>query len=433
MDNQISSKSNFFALFIIGIFFFIFGFVTWLNSVLIPFLRTACELSLSQAFWVTFAFYISYFVMAFPSSYVLKWTGFRKGMPLGLLIMAIGSLLFIPAAYSRQFPLFLIGLFLQGTGLTLLQTAANPYVTILGPIKSAARRISIMGVANKVAGMIGPLVLGTIILSDNVDLNGISEMTAGLAKEVALNELALKVVIPYIIIAIVLLLLAALVLFAKLPDVDNENNSDDAIDETRKKTELFNLPYYLWLGVLAIFVYVGVEVIAGDSIIIYGQSLNLDAINIHFFNLSFNIANPKNFTSYVMLFMVIGYLIGISTIPKFISQSNALTVFSIIAILFTILAVLTSGITSILFIALLGFANAIMWPAIWPLSIEKLGKKTKKGSALLIMGIAGGATLPLVFSNLGELIQMQNAYLIMIPCYLYIMFFAIKGHKIGKN
>ncbi|PLW94547.1 MAG: glucose/galactose MFS transporter [Marinilabiliales bacterium] len=420
-----TSRSNTFALSIIGLFFFIFGFVTWLNSVLIPFLKTACELTLSQAFWVTFAFYISYFFMAFPSSYVLKWTGFRKGMPLGLAIMALGSLLFIPAAYSRQYPLFLIGLFLQGTGLTILQTASNPYVTILGPIESAAKRISIMGVANKVAGMIGPLVLGAIILSGSGDFDTITAMADGPEKASILDTLALKVVIPYAIMAGVLILLAALVFFTPLPDVEGENEPDN--NQGRN-----TLPMYLILGVLAIFLYVGVEVIAGDSIIIFGQSLNLAPIPIQLFGWEINLAHPGNFTSYVMFGMVLGYLVGIATIPKIISQAKALALFSLLGIIFSVLAILTNGFTSIIFIALLGFANAIMWPAIWPLSIEKLGRRTKLGSALLIMGIAGGATMPLIFSSLGEMITMQNAYIILLPAYLYILFFAIKGHKIGK-
>ena len=420
-----TSRSNTFALFIIGLFFFIFGFVTWLNSVLIPFLKTACELTLSQAFWVTFAFYISYFFMAFPASYVLKWTGFRKGMPLGLAVMALGSLLFIPAAYSRQYPLFLVGLFLQGTGLTLLQTASNPYVTIRGPIESAARRSSILGVANKVAGMIGPLVLGAIILSGSSDFDTITAMEAGPEKSAILDALALKVVIPYAIMAGVLVLLSALVFFTPLPDVDGDNESEISEDKN-------TLPMYLILGILAIFLYVGVEVIAGDSIIIYGQSLDLQSYSINIFGGDINLAHPGNFTTYVMFGMVLGYFVGIATIPKVISQAKALALFSILGIFFSVMAILTNGLTSILFIASLGFANAIMWPAIWPLSIEKLGKRTKLGSALLIMGIAGGATMPLIFSSLGEMITMHNAYIIMVPAYLYILFFALKGHKIGK-
>lgn len=421
-----TSKSNTFALFIIGLFFFIFGFVTWLNGVLIPFLKDACELTSRQALLVTFAFYISYFVMAIPSSYVLKWTGFKKGMPLGLIIMAIGSLVFIPAAYTRQYPLFLVGLFLQGTGLTILQTASNPYVTILGPIESAAKRISIMGVANKVAGMIGPLILGAIILSTGAESSELSKTGAGPEKDAFLDTLALKVINPYMILAGVLLLLAALVYFTPLPEIEESENSIE--DKTIHKS----IPSYLWYGVIAIIFYVGVEVIAGDTIILYGKSIELQTISMHFFGMDINLTNPAYFTTYVMFGMVLGYLFGISTIPKLISQEKALALFAILGLAFSLLAILSSGFNSIIFIALLGFANAIMWPAIWPLSIDKLGKFTKIGSALLIMGIIGGAGMPYLFGILGEHISMHNAYVILFPGYLYILFFAIKGHKIGK-
>src|SRR5882672_12667556 len=167
MPSKIDSQKQFLVpMIIIGSLFFIFGFITWLNSVLIPFLRQACQLTDFQAYFVTFAFYFSYFVMAIPSSAILKKIGFARGMSVGLAIMAVGSLIFIPAALSRSFPLFLLGLFMQGTGLTLLQTASNPYVTILGPIESAAKRISIMGVGNKTAGAIAPLIMGAILLKD---------------------------------------------------------------------------------------------------------------------------------------------------------------------------------------------------------------------------------------------------------------------------
>src|SRR5690606_36916248 len=166
-----NQKSYAFPMFIIGTLFFIFGFVTWLNSVLIPFLQQACQLTDFQAYFVTLAFYISYFVMAIPSSAILKKIGFARGMSVGLFAMALGALVFIPAAQVRSYPLFLVGLFIQGTGLTLLQTASNPYVTILGPIESAAKRISIMGIANKVAGMIGIFILVELLFSDTQEIS----------------------------------------------------------------------------------------------------------------------------------------------------------------------------------------------------------------------------------------------------------------------
>ncbi len=405
---------------IIGFLFFIFGFVTWLNATLIPYLRIACELTTFQSFWVTFAFYISYFVMALPSSWVLKKTGFKNGMSIGLITMAIGALVFIPAALSRTYGLFLTGLFIQGTGLAILQTASNPYVTILGPIESAAKRISIMGVANKFAGILSPIILGAILLEGADEL---TEQIIGMdaaTKAGMLDDLATKVINPYIVMAIVLVLLAGLVRFSSLPDVEGEDEQDNGTETVR--TSIWQFPYLI-LGVISIFVYVGVEVIAVDTLIGYGNVLG------------FEFSEAKFFASFTLFAMIVGYFVGIVFIPKYLSQSNALKYFSILGVIFTVLATLTNGYTSILMIAALGFANSIMWPAIWPLAIEGLGKFIKTGSALLIMGIAGGALLPLLYGYLSDIesVGPTQAYWIMVPCYLFILFFATSGHKIGKR
>lgn len=417
MNNR--KKDYLIPIFIIGVLFFIFGFVTWLNATLIPYLRIACELSAFESFWVTFAFYISYFVMALPSSYVLEKTGFKNGMSVGLITMALGALVFIPAALSRTYGLFLTGLFIQGTGLAILQTASNPYVTILGPIESAAKRISIMGVANKFAGILSPVILGAVVLTGIDELVIRLETMDAMAKAAELDILAHKVIMPYVVMAIVLFVLAALVRFSALPEVDAEE--EESSDET-SRTSITQFPY-LWLGALAIFVYVGVEVIAVDTLISYGNFLG------------FEFAEAKFFASFTLGAMIVGYFVGILAIPKYISQSKALALFAILGVIFTIIATLTSGYTSILMIAALGFANSIMWPAIWPLAIDGLGKFMKIGSALLIMGIAGGALLPLLYGALSDVesIQASQAYWIMVPCYLYIMYFAVAGNKIGKK
>ncbi|MEN8225620.1 MAG: sugar MFS transporter [Bacteroidota bacterium] len=405
---------------IIGFLFFIFGFVTWLNATLIPYLRIACELTTFESFWVTFAFYISYFVMALPSSFVLKKTGFKNGMSVGLITMAVGALVFIPAAMSRTYGMFLTGLFIQGTGLAILQTASNPYVTILGPIESAAKRISIMGVANKFAGILSPIILGAILLEGADELNKqILDMDA-VQKAAVLDDLAMKVVMPYIIMAGVLVLLAGLVRFSSLPDVDADEEKDEHADSSRES--IWQYPYLL-LGVVSIFVYVGVEVIAVDTLINYGNVLG------------FEFSEAKFFASFTLFAMIVGYFVGILAIPKYLSQARALQIFALLGVIFTIIASITSGYTSILMIAALGFANSIMWPAIWPLAIDGLGKFMKTGSALLIMGIAGGALLPLLYGYLSgiESVGPSLAYGIMVPCYLFILFFATSGHKIGKK
>lgn len=405
---------------IIGVLFFIFGFVTWVNSTLIPYLQLACQLTTSQAVWITFAFYISYAIMAFPSSWILGKIGFKNGMMVGLLVMAVGALIFIPAANTRLYGLFLTGLFVIGTGLALLQTASNPYITILGPIESAAKRISIMGICNKGAGALAPLIMGAIILED---VNGFNDKLALLSpteQTFMLDELASRVIVPYIIIAIVLLVLAIAIRFSSLPDINNkeETNPGEAVKSDRKYW--WNYPYLL-LGFLALFLYVGAEVMAGDIIQVYGKEIGI------------KLSVAKHFTTYTMIGMLVGYLLGILLIPKYIKQETALKISAVLGITFTLGAIFTSGYTSIAFIALLGFANAAIWPAIWPLAIDGLGKHLKAGSALLVIGIGGGAILPKIWADLGNSIGYQNAFWILVPCYLFILYFGWHGHKVGKK
>ncbi len=412
-------KSYVLPMIIIAALFFIFGFVTWLNSVLIPFLRQACELTDFQAYLVTFAFYISYFVMAIPSSLILKKTGYAKGMSIGLGVMALGSLIFIPGAMLRSYPVFLLGLFVQATGMTLLQTASNPYITILGPIESAAKRISIVGICNKIAGMIGILILVELLFSDTKAVSERISMLSGEALVTELDALAARVIVPYVIMAAVLGGLALMILKAHLPEVNQDDPEEGAIDDTRGKSTVFDFPH-LVLGVICIFAYVGVEVIAIDTIGLFGQYMGFDL----------NVASK--FGIYSLIALTIGYLLGIVVIPKYLKQRNALIISALLGFLFAIAALLTQGTASIIFIILLSFAHALMWPSIWPLAIDRLGRFTKTGSALLIMGICGGALLPLVYGALADSSNRHSAYWILLPCYLYILYFAIKGYKVGR-
>lgn len=405
------------SIFIIGILFFIFGFVTWVNSTLIPYLQIACELNTSQAVWVTFAFYISYAVMAFPSSWVINKVGFKNGMMYGLLVMAVGALIFIPASQQRTFGLFLTGLFVIGIGLALLQTASNPYITILGPIESAAKRMSIMGICNKGAGALAPLIMGAILLKD---MNGFEANLATLSltdKAARLDQLASQVIMPYIVLAVVLVLLAIMIRLSSLPNIQAE---EDETNNTKVSRSIFSYTY-LFLGFIALFLYVGVEVMAGDIIQVYGKEINIPL----------DIA--KHFTTYTMIAMLVSYLLGIALIPKYISQEKSLRIAAVLGIIFSLGAIFTSGYTSITFIVLLGFANAPVWPALWPLAIDGLGKHIKTGSALLIVGIAGGAILPKLWAIIGEHVGLQKAFWIMVPCYLFILYYAVSGNKIGKR
>jgi len=416
-----SQKNYWTSITIIGILFFIFGFVTWLNGILIPYLKIACELTTFESLLVAFAFYISYFVMAPPSSWVLNRTGFKKGMMVGLMIMAVGALIFVPAAMTRTYWVFLLGLFVLGTGLALLQTASNPYITIIGPRETAATRISIMGICNKVAGAIAPLILAYFILSDGDALVEKLQTLSIAEKAIELDALAARVITPYIVIAIVLFILGIGVRLSPLPEIETEAEEDVDVNDTNRKTSILQFPH-LWLGALALFLYVGVEVIAGDTIIRYGMSLGIP------------ISQAKAFTSYTLISMVVGYvLLGIIMIPKIISQRTALKISAILGVVFSLLAIFTTGSTSVLFVALLGFANALVWPAMWPLAIHDLGKFIKTGSAILVMMIAGGAILPLIWGKLSDMFVSNPpyAYWICVPCYLYILFYSIKGYKVG--
>lgn len=399
------------AVLILGALFFLFGFVTWVNGPLMSYLKLACELKGSVVvFLVTFAFYIAYFVTALPMSWIMRRTGLRNGMMLGLFTMAAGALLFVPAAETRAYPLFLLGLFTIGTGLSLLQTASNPYITVVGPIESAAARISIMGICNKAAGMLAPFVVGFFLLGDASALEQRLATLTGDAREAALTELADRVVMPYLGMAAVLVLLGIGIRFAPLPELAVEEAEKHGAPDGRS---VLSYPQLVF-GVMALFLYVGMEVLAGDSIGPYGTSLGIP------------LDEAKLFTSYTLAAMIVGYVVGIVCIPRFFSQSQALLGSAILGVGLTLAVVLLPGYASVLSIALLGLANALMWPAIWPLAIDGLGRHTKTASALLIMAIAGGALLPLVYGWLGSLksIGLQQAYWLMVPCYLFIGWYA---------
>jgi MFS transporter, FHS family, L-fucose permease len=424
---QQQNKNNSYAIVIIGILFFVFGFVTWLNGTLIPFLKLACQLENDvQAFFVTFAFYMAYFFLAIPSSFILKKTGFKNGMALGLVVMAVGSIIFVPAANARSFGLFLVGLFVQGAGLALLQTASNPYISILGPIESAAKRISIMGICNKIAGILSPLILGALVLKNATAIEEqVNKATDAVVKNDLLNQLSSRVITPYIIMAVVLVLLAFMIKKSSLPEIDIDKEDVNTKDNIVAKTSVLQYKH-LVLGVVCLFLYVGVEVMAGDAIGAYGRELGMP------------LDKTKYFTSFTLFAMLAGYVIGIFTIPKIISQQKALAISAILGAIFSICVYATSGYTAITFIALLGLANALMWPAIFPLAINGLGKFTKIGSALLIMGIAGGALLPLLYTTLKDKSSFNfsnpaSFLMVMLPCYTFIFYYAVKGYAAGKT
>lgn len=419
-----SPKSNASPIIILGILFFIFGFVTWLNGPLILFVKLAFSLDTdSKAFLVTTAFFLAYFFLAIPSSWILEKTGMKKGMAIGLLVMAIGTFIFGTFATQRNYAACLSGLFIIGSGLSLLQTASNPYISIVGPIESAASRISIMGICNKAAGILSPIVMSSLVMQGITKLEeNVKNAADEAARESLLNEFAAKIYMPYMIMAVILLGLAFWILKSGLPEINSsEVNKPPADSELSKnRTSIFQFPYTL-LGALCIFVYVGAEVMAGDAIGTYGKGFDIPS------------DETKYFTSFTLGAMLLGYVAGLITIPKFISQQMALRISAVLGIVFAAAAFLTKGYVSVFFVAALGLANALMWPAIFPLAISGLGRFTEKGSALLIMGIAGGAIIPKAFANLKEHYDFQLVFMaLMIPCYLYILFYSSKGYKISK-
>lgn len=416
-----SRSSTLLPMMIIGVLFFIMGFFTWLNGPLISFVKVAFTLDDINAFLVPFAFYVSYFVLALPAGAVLKRTGMKKGMALGLFIMAIGAALFGEFVRIRIYPGALTGLFLIGAGLSLLQTASNPYISILGPIDSAAQRIAVMGICNKVAGALAPLAFGALVMAGiDTFLDKVRGMAAGPARETMLNAFAARVFWPYMSMAGLLVVLAVWILLSSLPEIKPSGaNSERSIGHS--KGGIFSFPH-LWLGVLCLFLYVGVEVMAGDAINTYGQGFGLP------------LAVTSHFTTYTMAAMLAGYLVGSALIPRVISQQSYLAVSAVLGVLFAIGAYLTHGYVSVAFVAALGFANAMMWPAIFPLAIKGLGSHTELGSAVLIMGIVGGALLPQAFVHLKQYIDFQLAFVIVIvPCYLYILYYGMRGHNVGTH
>ena len=437
VDTQTSSKSNALPMVIVAGLFFILGFVTWMNGSLMPYLKQVLQLSPFQASLILFSFYIAVTFTALPSSAIIRKVGYKKGMALGLATMMFACFLFIPAAKTQMFALFLVAQLVMGAGQTLLQTAVNPYIVKCGPEESAAVRVSICGILNKGAGVVAPIVFSALILSGFSGLVG-TELT-----QTQIDDMANSLISPYIGLGIFIGVLAFAVTKSPLPELESEEGDDDANEAGLIKAAL-RVPS-LTLGVIALFFYVAVEVIAGDT--------------IGAFALSLGVQNYAVMTSYTMACMVLGYILGIFLIPRVISQQTALSSSAVLGVILTLAIVFGDNQSytiantflvpfggaqlpdPLLLIAVLGLANAIVWPAIWPLALSGLGKLTATGSALLVMGIAGGAFGPLFVGlassvpadQVGQAgaaaLAQQGGYIVMLPCYLFILFYALKGHK----
>jgi len=437
MTNKMSSaapsdkRTQYIAIGILASMFFIFGFVSWVNAILIPYFKIACELTHFQSYFVAFAFYIAYFVMAIPSGILLKRVGFKRGIMYGFMLMALGAFIFIPAALTRAYSIFLVGLFSIGTGLAVLQTAANPYITIIGPIESAARRMSIMGVMNKFAGIISPLVFAAVVfkVTDSAMFELIDSGTlTETAKNAMLDELIRRVILPYSILGVLLFAIGVGIRYSVLPeiDTDKEEPAEPADSHHKARKRLIDFPYLI-LGAMAIFLHVGTQVIAIDTIINYAGSMGI------------NLLDAKVFPSYTLTATIIGYLLGIALIPNVLSQKNALIICTSLGMMLSLGVIFADwdlnlfghqANASIWFLALLGFPNALIYAGIWPLSIRGLGRFTKTGSSLLIMGLSGNALMPLVYGAMADSFSLRAGYWVLIPCFAYLIWFAVHGHKI---
>jgi glucose/galactose transporter len=427
--SALTKKDTMISILIIGLMFFIFGFVSWVNSILIPYFKIACELTHFQSYLVAFAFYIAYFVMSVPSSYLLKKMGFKKGMMIGFFAMALGAFIFVPAAFTRTYEIFLLGLFTIGIGLAILQTAANPYITILGPKERAAQRISIMGICNKGAGILAPILFAAVILrpTDQALFDQLAHMSPT-ERAHELDELIRRVIIPYSILGITLILIGLGVKYSPLPEINTEEENEEIAAANSDKTNIFQFPH-LVLGAIAIFIHVGTQVIAIDTIINYAGSMNIPLLE------------AKVFPSYTLFVTICGYLLGIICIPRIISQVNALRICTVLGLFLTLLIVFCKSDVAILghqtdisiwFVVLLGFGNSLIWAGIWPLALDGLGRFTKLGGSLLIMGLCGNAILPLAYGHFADIYDLRTAYWVLFPCYLYLIFYALHGHRIKK-
>lgn len=424
---SLSTRKTVLSIMIIGLLFFIFGFTTWINAILIPYFKISCQLNNVQSLLVAFAFYIAYFVMAIPAAHLLEKVGFKKGIMIGFWIMALGALIFIPAALTRTYGIFLLGLFSIGTGLAILQPAANTYITMIGSKERAAQRMSIMGVCNKTAGIIAPLLLAAVILKPtDTELFKQIPLMDEVTRNAALDLLIRRVIIPYACMAVVLFGLGVMVRYSILPEIDTNNENPAVADANSSKTSIIQFPHLI-LGAVAIFLHVGSQVTGINTVIGYAQSLDLPLLE------------AKVFPSYILGITMSGFLLGIVLIPKYINHLTILRICTTSAIVLTLMFFIVHGqVTflghtadlSIWFLVILGLANSLMWSAIWPLALNGLGRFTKMGGSILIMGLCGSAIIPIIYGYFADHYNPHAAYWVLMPCYIYLVYYAYYGCRI---
>ncbi|MDM8161264.1 glucose/galactose MFS transporter [Labilibaculum sp. K2S] len=387
-------------LIIVGVMFFAIGFALGINSYIIPLLNKALDISSAESYLVIAATFSAFLIFGYPASLVIGKIGYKKTMALSFIMFAVGFYLFIPSARMESLPLFLLASFISGMGNTFLQASVNPYITILGPIESAAKRMSYMGIANKLAWPIAPLFLA-LIIGKEVDSVSLTDIN-----------------IPFYIIIGVFVLLGVLALLAKLPEVKAVGEDEDSAHDcpyAANKTSIWQFPHLL-LGVLALFLYVGVETVSLGTLVDYATALGL--------------ANAEYYAWIAPIGMVIGYICGAALIPKYLNQATALRICAVTALFGSLMVVFSPEDLSIYFISFMALGCSLMWPALWPLAMTDLGKFTKAGSSLMVIAIVGGALIPTIYGFMKDFAGAQNAYWVCVPCFLYILYYGLKGHKI---
>lgn len=396
------TKSKNFAipLAFIGIMFFALGFALGINSILVPVLQGGLNITSAESYLLVAATFIPFLIFGYPAGLTIKAIGYKRTMALSFVIFAIAFYLFVMSANAMSFSLFLLASFISGAANAYLQASVNPYITILGPIESAAKRISIMGICNKLAWPIPPLFLAILIGKD--------------VKEIGIADLST----PFYIIITAFIILGIIALAAPLPEVKaagEDENDTQSCPYADGKTSIWQFPHLL-LGCLALFLYVGVETVSLGTLVDYAAALDLP--------------NAANYAWIAPIGIVIGYICGIIFIPQYISQATALKICSILAIIGSILVVTTPSDISIYFISFMALGCSLMWPALWPLAMADLGKFTKSGSSLLIMAMFGGAVIPTLYGWLKDAYSPQDAYWLCLPCFLFILYYGISGYKI---
>ena len=417
MENK---RRYYMSLAMLGCLFFVFGLVSWVNSILIPYFKVACDLQSGlQTYLVTFAFYIAYLVMTVPASFLLKKVGYKRGAQMGLWIMALGALMFWPAALTRTYAMFLAALFIIGTSLAILQSVANPFVTIIGPHESAAKRISVMGICNKFAGIIAPLIFAAVVIrpEDKEIMAAVEQgLLVGAAREAALNQMIKGVIAPYAVLSALLFLFGFIFYKSPIKDInpDSENRTGDRGTD---RSSLWSYPYLI-LGVIALFCHLGSQQISVATIIEYAQSMG------------HSLETAKVFPSYTLACILGGYLLGVIFIPKYITQQKALVVCTVTGLVLSVLVLLLPIRTSIWCLVLLGIPNSLIYAGIWPLAIRGLGKWTTLGSSLLVMALCGNAIVSLLYGLMIDHMSLQASYWLLLPCFIFMIFYAVWGYKI---